>query len=197
MTAIRSRSLIWWAALGVALCGVVATAHGLFGVARACTVPTGIAALYVPLTDGLALVAYAATSRLRGRSRAYAWVVVLLGAGLSGVAQAVNLGGLGVPSVWLRYGVGAWPALAVAIVAHLLWLVSRPAEPVSLAHDEIDESSVHSEPEPEPVSPEPLRLAPPVSPEPGRVTCTAGCGRQVSLATYKRHKSKGCPAAAA
>lgn len=123
----RARSPIWWAALAVAACGVVATAHGLFEVVAACTVPSVLAALYVPITDGLALVAYAATDRLRSWSRAYAWAVVLVAAGLSGTAQAVYLGGLGEPPVQLRYGVGAWPAVAVAVAAHLLWLVARPA----------------------------------------------------------------------
>jgi hypothetical protein len=124
-TAVRARSPIWWAVLAVAACGVVATAHGLYEVVAACGVLAFMAALYVPITDGLALVAYAATDRLEGFARAYAWTVVLLAAGLSGTAQAVMLGGLGEPPVWLRYVVGAWPALAVAIAAHLLWLVGR------------------------------------------------------------------------
>lgn len=125
-SAVRARSPIWWAVLAVAGCGVVATAHGLFEVVLACGVLAFMAALYVPITDGLALVAYAATERLKGAARLYAWAVVLLSAGLSGLAQAVMLGGLGEPPVWLRYVVGAWPALAVAIAAHLLWLVGRP-----------------------------------------------------------------------
>lgn len=124
----RARSPIWWSVLAVALCGVVATAHGLYEVVLHCSVPAGIAMLYVPITDGLALVAYASTDRLRGFSRAYAWMVVLAAAGLSAVAQAMQLGGLGEPPVGLRYGVGAWPAIAVAIAAHLLYLVARPVE---------------------------------------------------------------------
>lgn len=142
---VKRRPAIWWAALAVAACGVVATAHGAFEVARICAVPWPVAALYVPITDGLALVAYAATDRLRSWARAYAWVVVLVAAGLSGLAQAVALAGLGEPPVQLRYGVGAWPAVAVAVAAHLLWLVSRPvaaavAEPVALA-DEVATAS--------------------------------------------------------
>lgn len=136
-----ARSPIWWAVLAVALCGVVATAHGLFEVVAACGVLAFVAALYVPITDGLALVAYAATDRLRGAGRLYAWAVVLLAAGLSGLAQAVYLGGLGEPPPWLRYVVGAWPAIAVAIAAHLLYLVGRPAdEPAhEQAHGEADQ----------------------------------------------------------
>jgi hypothetical protein len=132
-TTARARSAIWWAVLGVAACGVVATAHGLFEVTLGCGVPVVVAALYVPITDGLALVAYAATDRLRSWSRAYAWLVVLVAAGLSGTAQAVYLGGLGAPPVQLRYGVGAWPAVAVAVAAHLLWLVGRPAHDARVA----------------------------------------------------------------
>jgi predicted GIY-YIG superfamily endonuclease len=136
---------LWWAVLGVAVCGVVATAHGLYEVALGCTVPAGISALYVPITDGLALVAYAATDRLRGAARVYAWAVVLVAAGLSGTAQAVMLGGLGEPPVQLRYGVGAWPAVAVAVAAHLLWLVGRPvvavAAPVATEEEEEEEEA--------------------------------------------------------
>ena len=124
-TGIPTRSLVWWAVLAVACCGVVATAHGLYEVAVACRVEPHVAALYVPITDGLALAAYASTKRLRTGGW-YAWSVVVVAAGLSGLAQAVNLAGLGAPGYWLRFGVGYWPAVAVAIAAHLLWLVGRP-----------------------------------------------------------------------
>lgn len=139
------RPVVWWAVLAVALCGVVATAHGLYSVARACGVGTRVAYLYVPITDGLALVAYASTARLVDGGRRYAWLVVVAAAGLSGLAQAVNLAGLGAPSWGLRFGVGYWPAVAVAVAAHLLWLVgerpvSRVREPlVEPAHDGPDE----------------------------------------------------------
>ena len=89
-------------------------------------VPAGIAWLYPLITDGLALVAYAATARLRGPAARYAWSVVVLAAGLSGLAQAALLGSettMDAPTV-LRYGVGAWPAVAAAIVAHLLYLLA-------------------------------------------------------------------------
>ena len=119
------RSVVWWAVLAVAACGVVATAHGVYEVARAAGVGREVAALYVPITDGLALAAYSATTRLR-RGRGYAWLVVVAAAGLSGLAQAVNLAGLGDPDWRLRAGVGAWPAVAVAVAAHLLWLAGRP-----------------------------------------------------------------------
>lgn len=121
------------AGLVVAFGAAAATAHGLFEVAAASGVPAGIAWIYPLITDGLAIVAYAATSRLDEGGRRYAWAVVILAAGLSGVAQAVFLaGGLGasgasgraVPEV-LRFGVGAWPAVAAAIVAHLLFMLAN------------------------------------------------------------------------
>lgn len=120
------------AGLVVAFGAAAATAHGLFEVAAASGVPAGIAWIYPLITDGLAIVAYAATSRLDEGGRRYAWAVVILAAGLSGVAQAVFLaGGLGagvaaraVPQV-LRFGVGAWPAVAAAIVAHLLFMLAN------------------------------------------------------------------------
>lgn len=118
------RHSVWpWAAL-VTAGGVVATAHGLYAVAVASGVPTVVAALYPAMADGLALVAYAATKRLP--STVYPWAVVVVAAGLSGLAQGVNLAGFGAPGWWLRFGVGAAPAAAVLASAHLLWLVGRP-----------------------------------------------------------------------
>ncbi len=128
---------VWWLALVVAGCGAVATAHGLFDVVHRCGVAVSLAWLWVPITDGLALVAYACTPRLRGAARWYAWAVVVVCAGLSGLAQAVNLAGLGDPDWRLKFGVGYWPAVAVAVAAHLLWLVAEAGR---------------AEPEPEPVT---------------------------------------------
>src|SRR4051812_49696631 len=87
------RAAIWLPGLAVALGAAAATAHGLFEVAVAARVPTGIAWLYPLMTDGLALVAYTATARLDGPARRYAWTVVVLAAGLSGLAQASYLAG--------------------------------------------------------------------------------------------------------
>ena len=118
--------VIWIPGLLVAVGAAVATAHGLFEVALAAGAPTPIAWLYPLITDGLALVAYAATARLAGPGRRYAWTVVVLAAGLSGLAQANYLadGVDGTAPAVLRFGVGAWPAIAAAIVAHLLFLLA-------------------------------------------------------------------------
>lgn len=127
-----ARASLWLPGLAVAIGAAVATAHGLFEVALAARVPAGIAWLYPLITDGLALVAYAATARLAGGAARYAWAVVILAAGLSGLAQAAFLAGdppapgsvaAAAPAV-LRFGVGAWPAIAAAIVAHLLYLLA-------------------------------------------------------------------------
>ncbi|NKQ54990.1 hypothetical protein HFP15_19080 [Amycolatopsis sp. K13G38] len=128
----KSSAALLAAGLVVAFGAAAATAHGLFEVAAASGVPAAIAWIYPLITDGLAIVAYAATSRLDAAGRRYAWAVVILAAGLSGVAQAVFLaGGIGasgaaarpVPEL-LRFGVGAWPAVAAAIVAHLLFMLA-------------------------------------------------------------------------
>jgi hypothetical protein len=121
------RRATWAAGLVVAAGAGVATAHGLYQVAAAARVAGPIAWLYPLITDGLALVAYAATARLRAGARRYAAGIVVLAAGLSGLAQAVYLaGGLdqAVAPVGLRFGVGAWPAIAAALTAHLLHLIS-------------------------------------------------------------------------
>ena len=126
------RAVLWLPGLAVALGAAVATAHGLYEVAAAAQVPAGIAWLYPLITDGLALVAYTATARLVGSAARYAWSVVVLAAGLSGLAQAVYLAGgaaLDAPPV-LRFGVGAWPAVAAEIVAHLLYLLAVDHPPV-------------------------------------------------------------------
>ncbi len=124
----RGRRATWAAGLVVAAGAGVATAHGLYQVAAAANVPGPIAWLYPLITDGLALVAYAATARLRAGGRRYAAGIVVLAAGLSGLAQAVYLaGGIAATSaapVGLRFGVGAWPAIAAALTAHLLHLIS-------------------------------------------------------------------------
>jgi hypothetical protein len=122
-----SRATMVTAALTVAAGAGVATAHGLYQVAAAARVAAPIAWLYPLITDGLALVAYAATARLTDTGRRYAAGIVILAAGLSGLAQAVYLaGGLGhgVAPVGLRFGVGAWPAIAAALTAHLLHLIA-------------------------------------------------------------------------
>ncbi len=124
------RAAIWLPGLAVAVGAAVATAHGLYEVAVAARVPAGIAWLYPLITDGLALVAYAATARLDGSARRYAWTVVVLAAGLSGLAQASFLaGGVERTAAALRFGVGAWPAVAAAVVAHLLYLLAAEPDP--------------------------------------------------------------------
>jgi hypothetical protein len=136
-----ARAAVWLPGLVVAVAAAVATVHGLYEVAGAAGVPPEIAWLYPLITDGLALVAYTATARLTGGARRYAWFVVALAAGLSGLAQAAYLasaasstgGAVGGPvgaaptfdaSAELRFGVGAWPAVAAAIVAHLLYILA-------------------------------------------------------------------------
>ncbi|WP_246633574.1 DUF2637 domain-containing protein [Pseudonocardia nigra] len=142
------RAAIWLPGLAVAVGAAVATAHGLYEVAVAARVPAGIAWLYPLITDGLALVAYAATARLHGSAARYAWSVVILAAGLSGLAQAAYLASDHAPAALparqlppeaaavafeaspaLRFGVGAWPAIAAAIVAHLLYLLATDNDP--------------------------------------------------------------------
>ncbi len=128
---------VWAAGLVVAAGAGVATAHGLYQVAAASHVPTPIAWLYPVITDGLALVAYAATSRLQDGGRRYAATIVVLAAGLSGLAQAVYLaGGIAESTtapVGLRFGVGAWPAAAAALTAHLLHLIGTGPAPAAAA----------------------------------------------------------------
>jgi hypothetical protein len=122
---------LWLPGLFVAAGAIAATAHGLYEVAIAAQVPPAIAWLYPVITDGLALVAYAAATRLHGSARRYSWAVVSIAAGLSGLAQAAYLAGdaaVAAPAA-LRFGVGAWPAIAAAIVAHLLHLLATAPGP--------------------------------------------------------------------
>lgn len=128
------RAGVWLPGLAVTVAAAAATAHGLFEVALGCGTPGGIAWLYPVITDGLALVAYAATNRVSGAGRRYAWAVVVLAAGLSGLAQASYLaGGVDAAPAGLRFGVGAWPAIAAAIAAHLLHLIGDSDGRVSQA----------------------------------------------------------------
>jgi hypothetical protein len=120
--------MLWLPGLAVTLGAAAATAHGLYEVALAAAVPAGIAWLYPLITDGLALVAYGATSRLTGSAARYAWAVVVTAAGLSGLAQAIYLasGATLNATPALRFGIGAWPAVAAAVAAHLLYLLAAP-----------------------------------------------------------------------
>jgi hypothetical protein len=125
---------VWVAGLVVVVAAGAATAHGLYEVALGSRTPAGIAWLYPVITDGLALVAYAATTRLGGAARRYAWSVVVLAAGLSGLAQATYLAGtVGSAPTALRFGVGAWPAVAAAIAAHLLFLIGTSRTGLDIA----------------------------------------------------------------
>ena len=132
----RARLAVLIPALLVAAGAVAATAHGLFEVAAAAHVPPQVAWLYPLITDGLALVAYAATHQLHHRAGVvYAWGVVVVAAGLSGLAQATYLasGPALDTSAVLRFGVGAWPAVAGAVAAHLVFLLSRRPDVTEVA----------------------------------------------------------------
>lgn len=155
------RAAIWLPGLAVALGAAAATAHGLYEVALAARVPAGIAWLYPLITDGLALVSYAATACLRGAARRYAWSVVVLAAGLSGLAQASFLAGdaaVTAPAA-LRFGVGAWPAIAAAIVAHLLHLLAMN-EPTDVVRRDRAVAAVRAEAYPVPPSHPPVEHRP-------------------------------------
>jgi hypothetical protein len=136
---------LWLPGLFVAAGAIAATAHGLYEVAIAAQVPPAIAWLYPVITDGLALVAYTAAARLQGPARRYSWTVVTVAAGLSGLAQATYLAGdaaVTAPAA-LRFGVGAWPAVAAAIVAHLLHLLATTPELHSVDAPKADPQSSH------------------------------------------------------
>ncbi|GAA4757795.1 hypothetical protein GCM10023199_41880 [Actinomycetospora chibensis] len=179
-------ALLWLPGLAVALGAAIATAHGLFEVAVAARVPTGIAWLYPLITDGLALVAYSATARLRDGAARYAWAVVVTAAGLSGLAQATYLAGGPTVEVApaLRFGLGAWPAVAAAVVAHLLYLLAtadpstkRAVQPRRDRNEALDEvvvqrSSVQTGPFTAPAV-QPEVLPPPVQAAPSGATESA------------------------
>jgi uncharacterized protein DUF2637 len=192
---------LWFPGLLVGVAACVATAHGLYEVALGAGVPRAMAWLYPLITDGLALVAYATTARLVERGRTYAWCVVVLAAGLSGIAQASYLsGGFDSAPSALRFGVGAWPAIAAAIVAHLLFLLGHteqvarspetPAERVQAIDRKSGQKAVRpgvqdGERSPRP-SPE-RRTSPPVQPA-GRTSATRPPGAARERARTAAHQ---------
>lgn len=109
--------------------GAALTAVGMYSVAVACGIPGELAWLYPLIFDGLALVAYRATNHTQDGARRYAAFVVVLCTGLSALAQAAHLAagkGLTAGATGnLKAGVGAAPAIAVALAAHLHWLTTR------------------------------------------------------------------------
>jgi hypothetical protein len=184
---------MWGAGLSVAAAAAIATAHGSFQVAHAAGVPTPIAALYPAITDGLALVAYTATCRLAVGGRRYAWTVVVLAAGLSGLAQAAWLaGGVQAAPAGLRLGVGAWPALAAAVVAHLLFLLGGGHPQPSLDTAVQPPSTI----EPQPYNPEYAGGPPDVEPtaDGDDAACaSAVLPRDRAAATARGHRDRtGC-----
>ncbi len=178
-----ARWTVWAAGLVVALGAGVATAHGLYEVALAAGTPRGLAWLYPLITDGLALVAYATTTRLTESGRRYAATVVVIAAGLSGLTQASYLaGGVASAPPPLRFAIGAWPAIAAAVVAHLLYLlgVDHPPtqHPEELGQDTapLATAPVQSGPQALPVpttAPYPALTPPPPAAERAGLTATA------------------------
>jgi hypothetical protein len=138
--AVVNRRLIFAAGGLVAVAAAAATAHGMYETAVAAGVGEGMAITYPIMFDGQALVAYAATTRLRGLGRWYAWAVVVLSAALSGLAQAAYLGtGKELQAApELAFGIGAWPALAWTVTAHLLYLLASAEDPADEQDDEQD-----------------------------------------------------------
>jgi hypothetical protein len=178
-----ARWTVWAAGLVVALGAGVATAHGLYEVALAAGTPRALAWLYPLITDGLALVAYATTARLTHHGRRYAWTVVVIAAGLSGLTQASYLaGGVATAPPELRFAIGAWPAIAAAVVAHLLYLLgadhSHTHHPDRLAEDvdSVAAAPAHPAPQALPVidtAPLPGLTAPPSATDRAVQTATA------------------------
>lgn len=139
------RSALSAVVAAVVVACVAATAHGLYAVALSAGVPWQVAYLYPLITDGLALVAYWSTRYLN--LTGYPWLIVIVAAGLSGLAQAVNLAGLGESPTWLRFGVGFWPAPAVLLAAHLYYLTRRSDVPAVVAEEVPALTVVDSPPE--------------------------------------------------
>ncbi len=177
-----ARWTVWAAGLVVALGAGVATAHGLYEVALAAGTPKALAWLYPLITDGLALVAYATTARLAERGRRYAWTVVVIAAGLSGLTQASYLaGGVGSAPPGLRFAIGAWPAIAAAVVAHLLYLLGADHPPTT--HPEVA-TDVPLPVTAAPAQPAPQALpVPTAAPLPGLTSPPPGPDRAVLTAT--------------
>jgi hypothetical protein len=178
-----TRWTVWAAGLVVALGAGVATAHGLYEVALAAGTPKALAWLYPLITDGLALVAYATTARLTHHGRRYAATVVVIAAGLSGLTQASYLaGGVATAPPGLRFAIGAWPAIAAAVVAHLLYLLSvdhsHSHHPDRLAEDvdPVTAAPAHPAPQVLPVldaAPLPGLTSPPLATDRAVLTATA------------------------
>lgn len=184
------RAALWIPGLLVAVGAAVATAHGLFEVARAAAAPPLIAGLYPLITDGLALVAYAATARLSGSGRRYAWTVVVLAAGLSGLAQASYLAhGVANATAALRFGVGAWPAIAAAIVAHLLFLIAHADR-----HTDADTAPALDTATAEPITPGSARAEEPSPAEPYEAAASTTAAAAVTTSETDERPTVQLPA---
>ena len=174
--AARCRTAIWLPGLAVAVGAAVATAHGLYEVAVAARVPAGIAWLYPLITDGLALVAYAATARLDGSAPATPGRSSCSPPGCPGSRRrATSPAASNGRTRPLRFGVGAWPAVAAAVVAHLLYLLAagrrRPYSPRPSVRP--SDRRTPSDPAPATARPTPRRATAPGPPRSATRTSTA------------------------
>jgi hypothetical protein len=212
---------------GVAVCAAVATFHGAAHAAGTSGVTAPVTLLYPVMGDGLAVLAFRRIGVTRGPARGFAWAVMVVAASASGLAQAYVLaaGKAGGAAV-LAAGMGAAPAVCVLLATVLASgepvsrsepgssvserqeasgsVAGEPAEPAMTVGMSLPASGGEpGDPDDEPGEPDDdpgdeLADRREQKPEPTTVRCDVGCGRQVSVATRKRHRARpdGCPAVA-
>lgn len=143
------RTSVKGAAAVVAVSTFVLLYFGLVDLARLSGMHDMRAWLYPLAIDGMTFAAYAATLALSGSGLAFAWFVVAVGSGMSLVGQWLHASAL---SEWVWAGpIAAAPALSLALVWHLLFLVVRP-KPQPVAESVATEFELYDTPEPEPVA---------------------------------------------
>lgn len=131
---------------------------GLVDLARLAGIHDFRSWLYPLAIDGMVAAAYAATLALSGHALAFAWFVVGVGSAMSLVGQWLHAASL---TAWEWAGpVAAAPALSMALVWHLMWLVVKRQEPTpdtvtEPTEEPTEEPTPVAEPTPEPTPPTP------------------------------------------
>lgn len=177
------RSVVRYAAGVVSVSTFVLLYFGLVDLSRIAGVSVPLSWLYPLAIDGMVAAGYAATLVLSGRALKFAWLVVGVGSTLSLIGQWLHAERV---SDWAFAGpVAAAPALSMALVWHLLFLVLKAG----------DKSAPVAVPEaPEAVSeavPAPVAVAVPVAvPAPAVAAASAPVARPVVSASVRTPKAR-------
>lgn len=170
------RSVVRYAAGVVSVSTFVLLYFGLVDLSRVAGVSGPLSWLYPLAIDGMVAAGYAATLVLSGHALRFAWVVVGVGSTLSLIGQWLHAERV---SDWAFAGpVAAAPALSMALVWHLLFLVLKSGD--TATPEAVSEPVSEAVPAPVPVA----------VPAPAVAAASAPVSRPVVSASVRTPKAR-------